>query len=96
MSKPPSEDQWAKLAKAARRAGHTPVPDEEPDGEQIRARFQSMTETIRQMFLLVLWKRWALLAVILCLLAYAAVYLALGRGDASPPDRPAISLPVPP
>jgi len=96
MSKPSSDDQWARLAGAARRAGHTAVPEKEPDGEQIRARFQSMTETIRQMFLLILWKRWALLAVILCLLAYAAVYLALGRGDSSPSDQPAISLPVPP
>jgi hypothetical protein len=95
MSTSPSEEQWARLARAARRAG-PPRPPQEPDGEEIRTRFHGMTETIRGMFLLALWKRWALLAVVLGLLAYAAVFLVLGRQNASAPDQPAISLPVPP
>lgn len=96
MSTDPSEQQWTRLARAARRAAQAQVPGEEPDGEQIRARFQGMMETIRGMFLLALWKRWALLAVILGLLGYAAVFFSVGRGRSTAPDPPAISIPIPP
>jgi len=96
MSTDPSEQRWARLAKAARSSAQTRASDDLPDSEQIRTRFQGMTETIRGMFLLVLWKRWALLAVILSLLGYAAVYVFIGRGKSTEPDPPTISIPLPP
>lgn len=96
MSNDPSEQPWARLAKAARRNAPPQGPDELPDGEQIRARFQGMTETLRTLFLLSVWKRWALLAVILGLLAYAAAFYLFGGKQTPASDPPVISIPVPP
>jgi hypothetical protein len=96
MSKDSSEQQWTRLAQAARNSKRPQPPDTVPDNEEIRARFKGMIGMIREMSLLHLWKRWALLAVLLGILTYVTVFIAVSWHKTTAPDPPTISIPLPP
>jgi hypothetical protein len=91
--KPTGEQEWMRLAGAARRARDTAAADAEPvpDREEIRRRLVSWRGVLREMLLTLLWRRWALAAVVVALVAYLIVYLLLGSGR--PPEPPLLPLP---
>lgn len=91
------EDHWSRFADAARQSSElSSEPAQRPTREEVLLRLNALSGTLREMFLAILWRRWAMVAVILAVLAYIAAYLLFAVDPANSSERPQIPLPFPP